>query len=126
MRFKHLAFPIILAFGLSGCSTIETAFAATTGTIASLDPAAMQAAEKGLTAAHLTHQAAADGLIVAVQAGLHGSAASTAQNWLDQSEVILKAADASVVLGDAPGIEAKISAANVLLAKVQSAISGSK
>lgn len=128
MRFKHLAFPLILALaGLSGCTALQAATAATTGTISSLAPAAMLSAKKGLTAAHLAHEAAADGLIIAAKTGvLHGSAASTAKVWLDQSESYLIAADAAAKLGDAPGIQDKISSANTLIAKVQAAIGGGK
>lgn len=128
MRSRCLALPLIMALtGLSGCSALQAATAATTGTIGSLAPQAMNASKKGLTAAHGLHEAAADALTIAAKSGLcHAGCAATGKIYLDQSEAYLVAADKLVALGDAPGIEAKISSATALISQVQALTSGSK
>lgn len=124
-RFSMFGALLALTLITSGCSAFGqvVSILKPSGTIASVAPAAMNAAKKGLTAAHLTHEAAADALTIAANAGLlHGTNAATAKKWLDDSEVYLKAADKLVALGDAPGIEAKIGAANALVAQIQKAV----
>lgn len=108
---------------LGACPAATTAVTATTGSVSDVAPDAMMAAKKGLIAAHSTHEAAAIGLRIAAQSGvLHGTDAAKAKDILDQSEAYLTAADNLVALGDAQGIEAKISLANTLSAQVQALI----
>lgn len=119
---KHRLIAPVLAglFLLPGCSTLG---AATTGTIASVAPDSVNTAKKALTAAHDLHRVTADFLVVAATSNLcHAACASTAKTYLDQSEAYLVAADKLVALGDAAGIEAKISAATGLISQVQSLI----
>lgn len=120
----RFAAPVILAlFLLSGCSALSAVGAASTGTIASVAPDAVNTAKKALTAAHDLHRATADFLTIAAQTNLcHAACASTAKTLLDQSEAYLVAADGAVALGDAPGIEAKITSATALISQVQALI----
>lgn len=123
MRKIVMALAFAGVFGVSGCGTLSTVLTASTTTVTAVAPDAMMAAKKGLTAAHDAHAAAALALTVAAQTGwLHGQDALTAKKWLDDSEAYLSAADDLVALGDAPGIEAKIGAANALVAKVQALV----
>lgn len=123
MKTKFLAIPVIAFLALSGCSSFGTLTAATVGTVSSVAPTAMNAAKKALTAAHLLHEAAADALTAAAQSNVcHAQCATTAKLYLDQSEAYLVAGDKLIALGDAPGIEAKISAATGLISQVQSLI----
>ncbi len=127
MRSRYLAILPILALSLGGCSALQTATAATTGTIGSLAPAAMNTAKKALTLSHSLHEASADALTIAAKSGLcHAGCAATGKIYLDQSEAYLVAADKLVALGDAPGIEAKISSATALISQVQALSSGGK
>ena len=123
MKHRFIA-PLVLAiFVLPGCSTLGALSAASTGTISSVAPDTVNVAKKALTAAHTLHQATADFLKISAQTNLcHAACASTAKNYLDQSEAYLVAADQLVALGDAPGIEAKITAATTLIASVQSLV----
>lgn len=122
MKFPQLAaVPFIALLGLSACSTLQALGAASTGTIASVAPDAVNAAKKALTAAHDLHMAAAEALTAAANAKVcTATCAVSAKAYLDQSEAYLVAADKLVALGDAPGIEAKVSAATTLVAQVQS------
>lgn len=126
MRRRFLA-PLVLAFfTLSACSNLDTLGAATTGTISSVAPAAVNKAKQALTAAHDVHASTARLLTIAANTDLcHATCASTAKVYLDKSEEALVAADKLVVLGDAPGINAKIAAAQALIGNVNSLI-GSK
>lgn len=122
---KHrIIVPLVIALlALPGCSTLEAVSAASTGTISSVAPDAVNAAKKALTAAHDLHRVTANFLTVAAQANLcHATCAGTAKTLLDQSEAYLVAADRLVTLGDAPGIQAKITAATALISQVQSLI----
>lgn len=121
MNLKFAIFPAILL--LTSCSSLEAVGSAAAGTISSVAPDAMNAAKKALTASHALHEAAADALTAAANSGLCvKTCASTSKTYLDQSEAYLVAADKLVALGDAPGIEAKISSATSLISQVQSLI----
>lgn len=123
---RHLALAFAAVLALSACSGLQTVGAATSGTIASVAPAAVNQAKKALTAAHDVHASTARLLTIAANSNLcHAVCASTAQKYLDQSEDYLVAADKLVALGDAPGINAKIGAAQALIGQVNSLI-GSK
>lgn len=112
-----------LLVGLTGCDTLTGAYDMLTGTVTSVAPDAMQAAQKALAAGHLAHEAAADAATVAARSGvLHGQNALTVKTWIDTSENYLTAADALVALGDAAGIEAKVSGANKLISQVQAIV----
>ncbi len=120
MRRTFLAVPVVAILALSGCATVT---AATTGSAASVAPTAMNAAKKALTAAHLLHEAAADALTAAAKSNVcHAACAATAKIYLDQSEAALVAGDRLIAVGDAPGVESKISAATALISQVQSII----
>lgn len=124
----HLPVALALVLAFSGCSTLAQigAVAAPSGSVTSVAPAAMNAAKKGLIAAHALHTATAEGLTIAAESGtIRGANAVTAKVWLDKSESYLIAADGLVKLGDAPGITAKIAAATSLMSEVNAAI-GSK
>lgn len=118
---------------LGACSTITDGLTAIgigggTSAAASAAPAAVtatiQVAEKALTSIHLVHKAAADFATIAAKNGwVHGQDALTVKGYLDQSETYLEAGDAALAVGNAPGVMAKISAAQDLLAKVH-AITG--
>lgn len=127
MRSRFLAVPLIMTLGLGGCTAVTDVAQAATGTISSLAPQAMNDAKKGLTASHSLHEAAADALTIAAKSGLcHLGCAATGKTYLDQSEAYLVVADKLVAVGDAPGIEAKISSATALISQVQALTSGSK
>lgn len=113
------------ALFVGGCEGLQTVSQAATGTISSVAPDAVNTAKKSLTAAHDLHKATADFLTIAATSNLcHATCASTAKQYLDQSEAYLVAGDKLVALGDAPGIEAKVSAATSLISQVQSLVSG--
>lgn len=116
--------PIILSFFLlSGCASLQALGAASTGTLSSVAPDTVNTAKKALIAAHDLHRVTADFLTIAATSNLcHASCATQAKLYLDQSEAYLLAADKLVALGDAPGVEAKISGATALIAQVQSLI----
>lgn len=106
------------AIALGGCSTVQAVFGGTS--ISQSAPSAMNAAKKGLTAAHLLHEAAADAAKAAATSGLlRGSNASIVQTYLDQSEAMLTAGDDAIKLGDAQTAEDKISSAMDLISKVE-------
>lgn len=124
---RHISIALVAFLALSGCSALQTVTAATGGTIASVAPDSVNVAKKALTAAHDLHKATADFLTIAAQTNLcHAACASTAKNLLDQSEAYLVSGDKLVALGDAPGIEAKITAATALISQVQSLASKGK
>lgn len=115
----------LVATPLGACSVWDKYFCSTCS-LSTAAPSAMNAAKKALTAAHTLHQAAAEGMTAAAQSGLlHGSNAVTAQNYLDQSETYLGAADNLVAAGDATGIEAKVASATALISQVE-ALTGGK
>ncbi len=119
---KHLALALCLTLTLPGCTALQVA----NGTVTDVAPQAMLAAKKALIAAHSLHEAAADALTIAATTNLcKGTCAVQAKGYLDQSEAYLVAADKLVALGDAPGIEAKISGATALLSQVE-ALTGKK
>jgi hypothetical protein len=119
MRMFMLA--AVAAFSLSACGDLATAINQPVSGVSQSTQDAMNAAKKGLTAAHLLHQAAADAMTAAAKSGaLHGAAAATAKTYLDQSEAYLVAADDLVAVGDAAGIEAKVATATALISQVQS------
>lgn len=123
MRPRFAAALITSLFLLSGCSSLGALGAASTGTLASVAPDTVNTAKRALTAAHDLHRVTADFLTIAATSNLcHASCATQAKLYLDQSEAYLVAADKLVALGDAPGIEAKISGATALIAQVQSLI----
>lgn len=97
--------------------------AATTGSVASVVPDAINAAKKALTAAHDLHRGAADFLTIAAQSNLcHAACASQAQSYLDKSEAALVAADTAMTLGDAVGVGAKITAATTLISQAEALV----
>lgn len=112
---------------LASCSILQTANKIVTGNVSDVAPVTMNVAKKALAATHTSHKAVADGLVLLVKGGYitpGSNSALTIRKWLDESEALLVAADKLVALGDARGIENKISAANVLIAKVQNAFGG--
>lgn len=123
MKRTFLAPLILSLFLLPGCSSLQALGAASTGTISSVAPDTVNTAKKALTAAHDLHRVTADFLTVAATSNLcHAACASTAKVWLDQSEAALVTGDKLILLGDAPGVEAKIAAATGLISQVQSLI----
>ena len=111
-----------LFLAIPSCGPLGTAV---TGTVTQVAPDAMAAAKKGLIAAHGLHEAAADGLAAAANANVcKATCATQAKAYLDQSEALLKAADSLVALGDAPGINAKISGASALISQVNGLLAG--
>lgn len=121
---KYLLIAALCLPLIGGC-TAQTQ-TAITGTVTQAAPQTMLAAKKSLIAAHGLHEAAADALTAAANANLcKGQCAVDAKRYLDQSEAALIAADNLVALGDAQGIEAKISGATALISQVQQLI-GSK
>lgn len=120
-----LTFALALSFS-PGCSALDQmgAVAGPTGTISSVAPEAMNTAKKALTAAHNLHKSAAVFLTIAAETNLcHATCAVKAKDLLFTSHEYLIAADKLVVLGDAPGIKAKITAATALIAQAQSLVS---
>lgn len=119
MKQIALAFALCLPL-LGGCGQAQVA---ATGTVTQAAPQTMLAAKKSLIAAHALHEAAADALTAAANANIcKGACASDAKRYLDQSENALKAADSLVALGDAQGIELKISGAIALISQTQALI----
>lgn len=116
-RFS-VALVVSATLALSGCAATQAVFGGTS--ISQSAPSAMNAAKKGLTAAHLLHEAAADAAKAAATSGLlRGSNASIVQTYLDQSEAMLAAGDQAITLGDAQTAEDKISSAMDLISKVE-------
>lgn len=114
---------LICLLALPGCSSLQALGQASTGTIASVAPDEFNAAKRSLTAAHDLHASTARFLTIAANSNLcTRTCAVTAKDYLDRSEAALKAADALIALGDAPGINAKITTASLLLANVQALI----
>ena len=120
MKHRFIAPVVASLFLLPACTVLG---AATTGTIAQAAPDTVNAAKKALTAAHDLHRVTADFLTVAATTNLcHATCATKAKTYLDQSEAYLVAADKLVALGDAPGIEAKVTAATNLIAQIHAII----
>ncbi len=121
MRHTSAALIILLAFSpVAACAQLQGTGTAATGTVTQVAPKAMLAAKKALIAAHALHEAAADALIAAANSNIcKSTCASDAKRYLDQSATYLKSADDLVALGDAEGIEAKISGATALLSQIQ-------
>ena len=123
MKTRFLAPVILSLFLLPGCASLQALGAASTGTIASVAPDEFNAAKRSLTAAHDLHASTARFLTIAANSNLCTSAcAVTAKGYLDRSEAALKAADALIAVSDAPGINAKITTASLLLANVNALI----
>lgn len=117
---KHIALILALCLPMAACAQTEVA---ATGTITQVAPETMLAAKKSLIAAHGLHEAAADALTAAANANVcKGQCAVQAKQYLLLSAEALKSADALVALGDAPGIETKISGAVGLISQIQALI----
>lgn len=125
MRLHTFIAAASLSLMTAGCSVFST-LGVISQPVSTISPAAqdaMNAAKKGLTAAHELHEAVADALTAAANSGyLTGTNASTAKAWIDQSEVLLVSADGLVSAADSSGIEAKVSAATSLISQVQNLI----
>lgn len=122
---KRLIFAaFLIAVPLVGaCSTLEKLGIAANGTVSDVAPDSVATAKRLLTAAHDTHRGIADFLTVAASTSLcHATCASKAKLWLDQSETALVDADKLLVLGDTPGVEAKVAVATSLIGQIQSQI----
>lgn len=108
MRLKTLAVVLALsaaASALGGCALFGQS-------------TAQQDAEKALTAAHAAHDATAIVLTGLANSGvLHGSAAATAQSYLDQSEAYLVKADDAYAAGSWALTLADVGSANAITAK---------
>lgn len=130
MKSQLFAAALLTVLGcssLEGCSTLQ-AIGGLNQPVGSISPdalAALNAAKKGLTAAHLLHEGAADAATVAARSGLlTGANATRAKVLLVKSEALLVAADGLVAAADAAGIEAKIAAATALIAEVEAMAGG--
>ncbi len=126
MKYR-VAFAVAFSlFFASGCQGLTTVLGATSGSISSVAPDAVNTAKKALTAAHELHRGAAVFLQIAAESNLcHATCASQAKVYLDQSEAALAAGDTAIQLGDAVGVEAKIAAATALISQAESLV-GSK
>lgn len=112
----RLAIVFAAALALSGCTALQ----ALNGTTSQVAPDSVATAKKALTAAHDLHRGVADFLTVAATTNLcHAACAVQAKKWLDQSETALVDADKLLVLGDAPGVEAKVALATSLIGEIQ-------
>lgn len=121
LRLAAVLIPSLLF--LPGCQGLGTVVAATNGSVASVAPDAVNAAKRALTAAHDLHRGAADFLTIAANSGLcHSTCASQAQSYLDKSEAALQAADTAMTLGDAVGVQAKITAATTLISQAEALV----
>lgn len=119
---KHIVLILALCLPMAACAQTQIA---ATGTITQVAPQTVLAAKKSLIAAHALHEAVADALTAAANANIcKGQCAIDAKRYLDQSEDALKAADNLVALGDAQGIELKISGATALISQIQALIGG--
>lgn len=124
MKLNFMAFVGLLILApLPACAQLDAIGKAATGSVASVVPDTVNGAKKALTAAHELHRVTADFLVIAANTNLcHATCASQAKVYLDQSEAALVAADKLIVLGDAVGVEAKITAATALIADVNNLI----
>lgn len=105
---KHLALSAALALGACG----------TLGIGGTTD--AMNTAKKGLTAAHLAHDAAAVAMSAAANSGAcRGTCALQAKDYLDKSETYLVTADQAVAIGNATTVESEVAAANSFISQAQ-------
>jgi hypothetical protein len=116
---KRVIIVFTAALALSGCTALQ----ALNGTASQVAPDSVATAKKALTAAHDLHRGVADFLTVAATTNLcHAACAVQAKKWLDDSETALTDADKLLVLGDAPGVEAKVALATSLVGEIQSQI----
>ena len=119
---KYTVVILAAALFVSGCSAVGLG-SLLTAPLASQAPVAMADVKKALIAAHEVHASTARFLTIAANTNLcHATCASTSKTLLDESEAYLVAADNLVALGDAPGIQAKISSATALIANINSLI----
>lgn len=124
MRLKTLAIALALtiAVPLGGCQ-----YLCPSCSVATANPDAMMAAKKALTAAHTLHKTAADVSVALANSGfLHGSNASKAQSFLDQSESALLLADSAVAAGDATGVSDKVADAIALINQAEALFAPAK
>lgn len=106
-----------LAIGLGACSTL--------GIGGSCDT--LCAAKKADAIAHDAHAAAAIALTAAASSGiLHGSPASTAKSYLDQSETWLQKADLAIAASDSVSATADLAQAAPLTANAQALATAGK
>lgn len=117
----------ICAFGITPLTACAGTTAQQIGSIAGATPtqvtSALNAAKKGLTAAHLGHEALADAYSALAGAGIVADPLkSQIRSFIDKSETALVAGDKLVALGDASGIEAQISTANSLVSQGQALV----
>lgn len=113
-----------LAFSpISACAKLDTVLGATSGSVASVAPDAVNSAKKALTAAHELHRGAAVFLQIAAESNLcTATCASKAKDYLDRSESALVAGDTAIKLGDAVGVTAKIAAATDLISQAEALV----
>ncbi len=120
---QHALLLSLILLALPACSSLGATGAALTGTISQVAPDSVNTAKRLLTAAHEAHRVTADFLTIAANTNLcHAVCASTAKQYLDQSEAALKAADTAIALGDAPGVEAKITTATQLIGQINALV----
>ncbi len=118
-----IAFTALLALTpVSACAQLQNVGAGN-APISSVAPAEFAKAKQALTSAHLVHKTVADFLVIAAQSDLCKAACAVqAKTLLDQSESILRTADAAVATGDAKSIEDKIASATALVGQIQTLI----
>jgi len=121
---RHLSISIALAFSLTlAPSCTSLAQFNPTAPISAAAPEVMNKAKQALTAAHNIHKSTAVFLQIAAESDLcTGKCAETAKIYLVTSHEALIAADKLVALGDAPGINAKITAASALISQAQALV----
>lgn len=108
---------------VSACAKLDTVLGATSGSVASVAPDAVNAAKKVLTAAHELHRGAAVFLQIAAESNLcKSTCASQAKVYLDKSEEALVAGDTAIKLGDAVGVTAKIAVATDLISQAEALV----
>ncbi len=114
---------LVVILGLAFLPACTPATQALTGSVSQVAPDAVNAAKKALTAAHDLHRGAAIFLTIAAQSNLcHATCAVQAKTYLDQSEAALVAGDTAIKLGDAVGVEAKITAATTLISQAEALV----
>lgn len=120
MKLRYAA--VLILPLLSGCQAdgLQTAVS---GSVSQVAPDEFNAAKRALTASHALHASIANFMAIAANSNLcHAACAATAKDYLDRSETALVAADSLIAAGDAKGIEAKISAASLLMANIQALV----
>jgi len=116
-----LAVSLALALPMGGCGTLGL------GSTAQTSQDLLNGAKKASTAAHQFHGTVADLLTTAAQTGvLHGSAAATAKEYLDQSEGYLTKADGYIAQADAANAMLQVIAGNNTTAQAATAIAANK